>query len=101
MWSGPLPPPEVLRRYEEILPNTAEHILTMAEQEQKFRHVHDDGKLQLAMKERLRGQIYGVAALFACLGGALASMYLRQSEILAVAFIAAPVLTVAARFIKK
>jgi uncharacterized membrane protein len=30
-WSGPLPPPEVLAQYEQILEGAAERILTMAE----------------------------------------------------------------------
>jgi len=36
--SGPLPPPEILKKYNEAVPNGAERIMTMAEKEQK--HVH-------------------------------------------------------------
>lgn len=35
---GPLPDPETLRRYDDLLPGTAERIITMAEKEQD--HVH-------------------------------------------------------------
>lgn len=32
-FSGPLPPPEVLREFDQIIPGAAERILSMAEQE--------------------------------------------------------------------
>lgn len=36
--SGPLPPPETLRQYDEIVPDGAERIMVMAEKEQAHRH---------------------------------------------------------------
>lgn len=35
--SGPIPPAEEMRRYNEVIPNAAERILAMAEKEQNFR----------------------------------------------------------------
>ena len=35
VWDGPLPPPNVLRAYEEIVPGSAQRIMEMAEQEQE------------------------------------------------------------------
>lgn len=37
-FSGPLPHPDILERYNRLVPNAAERILTMAEAEQKRRH---------------------------------------------------------------
>ena len=37
-WQGPLPPPESLERYNDILPNAAERIMAMAEKEMEHRH---------------------------------------------------------------
>lgn len=37
-YSGPLPPPETLRQYDEIVPDGAERIMAMAEREQTHRH---------------------------------------------------------------
>lgn len=37
LFSGPLPPPEVIRGYDQILPGGAERIFSMAEREQLFR----------------------------------------------------------------
>ena len=36
-WQGPVPPPEALERYNAIVPNAAERILTMAEEEARIR----------------------------------------------------------------
>lgn len=36
-WDGTLPPPEVLQRYEELMPGGARLILTMLESEQAYR----------------------------------------------------------------
>lgn len=38
MMSGPLPPPQMIAAYEDVLPGSAERILSMAEQAQKQRH---------------------------------------------------------------
>jgi uncharacterized membrane protein len=37
-WSGPLPPAEQIRAYEEVLPGSANRILSMAEGQQAHRH---------------------------------------------------------------
>ncbi|WP_071470567.1 DUF2335 domain-containing protein [Roseinatronobacter thiooxidans] len=37
MYAGPLPPPQMLREYENILPGMANRIMTMAEEEQGIR----------------------------------------------------------------
>ncbi len=36
-FSGPIPPPDVLKRYEEVLPGAAERILKMAEEQSAHR----------------------------------------------------------------
>ena len=35
-WRGPLPPPDILRRYDEVLPGTAGRILDMAESRHRY-----------------------------------------------------------------
>ena len=43
-WSGPLPAPEALAQYNNIVPDAAERILRMAEKEQEHRHKAEDKK---------------------------------------------------------
>jgi uncharacterized membrane protein len=56
---GPLPPPEVLKQYDETIPGAAERILSMAEKQQDHR-----SKLELMIVEKrihqsAIGQIFG------------------------------------------
>ena len=37
-FSGPLPPPSLLKGYEEVCPGSADRIITMAEKQQQHRH---------------------------------------------------------------
>ena len=39
--AGPLPPPEMLARYEEVYTGLAGRIVVMAEKEQKQRHINN------------------------------------------------------------
>ena len=41
-YSGPIPHPDDLRRYDEIIPGAAERILRMAELENQHRHQQED-----------------------------------------------------------
>ena len=45
-WQGPLPPPESLERYNDILPDAAERIMAMAEKEMEHRHKREDIMLE-------------------------------------------------------
>ncbi len=36
-FAGPIPPPEILERYNAVVPNAAERIITMAEKQQEHR----------------------------------------------------------------
>lgn len=49
-FQGPIPPPSILRGYDEIIPNGAERIMTMAEDEQE--HRHDLEKRQVGLFEK-------------------------------------------------
>lgn len=40
-YSGPLPPSAEMERYESITPGAADRILTMAEQQQRHRHIQE------------------------------------------------------------
>ena len=65
LFSGPLPAPEILRGYDNILPGAAERIIRMAEKEQT--NAHESGMLALreAVADRKREIIAGIVALAA------------------------------------
>lgn len=62
-FSGPLPRPEDFEKYNEILPNAADRILTMAEKEQQIR---EDGQAGTLANNRLlvnRATLLGVGLI--------------------------------------
>lgn len=74
-FSGPLPSPEVLRKYDEIMPGLAERVVLMAEKEQAYRIATTEREINIkselvkiaesdsdsASKFSSRGQIWGIA----------------------------------------
>ena len=52
--AGPLPPPEMLARYEEVYTGLAGRIVVMAEKEQKQRHINN----RVFFRAFSRGQIF-------------------------------------------
>lgn len=80
IFHGPLPPPDSLKQYEQILPGIAERIVAMAEQEQKTRLelMRSEAKQketlleitnresQAATKAVVRGQWLGFSVVVVC-----------------------------------
>jgi uncharacterized membrane protein len=75
---GPLPAPEDLEAYNNIIPGAAERILQMAEKEQSFVHNHTE----INSKERYSGikraQIFALIIVFALLGTTAYLGYIGQ-----------------------
>lgn len=69
---GPLPPPELLRRYDEAVPGAGERILDLAEEEQRKRASAVNG----AVETMRRGQFCGLAVALAALGVVAHTAYL-------------------------
>ena len=78
LWHGPIPPPQTLEKYENILPGAADRILQLAEDEAQFRRVQSE-QINKALaadmiayrKEVSRGQLCGLSV---ALGGLIASL---------------------------
>jgi uncharacterized membrane protein len=62
-FSGPLPPPEVLRRYDEVQPGLASRIVSMAEKEQTFRHGIVEKQINGVTRSTTRGQYLAFAVV--------------------------------------
>lgn len=70
MFSGPLPPPEALREYNDVVPGGAERILRMAEDQSAHRRQLESSVLRHDVRSRYLG--IG-AALFVALVGYVVS----------------------------
>jgi uncharacterized membrane protein len=69
VFSGPLPPPEILIQYNEVFPGCGKVIVEMAQKEQEHRHASEDREAEADSKLASRGQLIGGAlAMVAVLG---------------------------------
>lgn len=76
MTSGPIPPPEVLAGYEQILPGAADRLLSMAENQSQHRQELESVGLQAAIRHERQGMWIAalLAVFFGILGGSLLFM---------------------------
>jgi uncharacterized membrane protein len=69
-FSGPLPPPNLLARYNDVVANGAERILAMAERQSKHRELLEAQVVAGNLKSQDRGTLYAfIIALITILGG--------------------------------
>ena len=69
-FQGPLPPPELLERYSQIVPNGADRIVAMAESQLQHRQSLESAVVNGNVAAQSRGQIMGfILGLVAILGG--------------------------------
>lgn len=63
-FSGPLPPPALLRQYDELLPGCADRILSMVESNSRHRQALEAKVVDATCKVATRGQVLGFALAF-------------------------------------
>lgn len=69
-FSGPLPPPSLLAKYNEVVPGGAERILAMAESQSKHRESLESKVVEGNIKSQQRGSLYAfVIAMTTITGG--------------------------------
>ncbi|HVT44332.1 MAG TPA: DUF2335 domain-containing protein [Thermoanaerobaculia bacterium] len=68
VFQGPLPPPEILVRYNDAVPDGAERIIKMAERNQEHRQRLEGAVVPSRAKSELRGQIFGFIIAMAAIG---------------------------------
>ena len=77
-FAGPIPPPSMMKQYEETLPGSADRILKMAENQSEHRQWMEKKELSFANREVHIGQMLGffigaiaiVTGVYAALNGA-------------------------------
>lgn len=70
-FSGPLPPPEALARYNDVLPNAAERILAMAESQHQHRQALESSVINANMGAQHLGVILGFIVAMTAIGGGI------------------------------
>lgn len=82
--AGPLPPPETLKEYNEILPDAAERIFSMAEKEQEHHHTTELMLVDHEIKKTSKGQNFALVTALTGIVGAVICAFLGQEIIGAV-----------------
>lgn len=67
-WEGPLPSPNDLIKYNDAVPDAAQRIIQMAEEEQKHRHQREDKILKANIRMAYVSSVFGFASVFALVG---------------------------------
>jgi uncharacterized membrane protein len=70
-FSGPIPPPSVLAQYNEVLPNGAERIMTMAERQSQHREALEKKVVDGNVASQTRGSYFAFILLFITIVGGL------------------------------
>jgi uncharacterized membrane protein len=69
-FSGPIPPPALLERYNDLIPNGAERILAMAEKQSAHREYLEKRVVDGNVSNQTRGSYFAfIISLVAILGG--------------------------------
>ena len=74
-FSGPLPPPEVLEKFDRIVPGAAERIIRMAEQQSEHRHRLESKVIGANTRDSLLGLIFGFLVSMGFLSAACLAFY--------------------------
>lgn len=75
VFQGPVPHPDILRGYEDIVPGAADRILTMAEKEADVRHELQQKALDSDIRDSRLGIIFGFVLVLVCIVAAVAIAY--------------------------
>lgn len=75
---GPLPPPEDLKAYEEIIPGAAREILDMAKSQHDYRQRTETGIIEHSKRQENWTQIIGAFVIFTVIGCGVLAMYMSQ-----------------------
>jgi uncharacterized membrane protein len=80
-FQGPLPPPSILRGYDDIIPGAAERIIAMAEREQAHRHSWEQQTLSAERWYSMVGLLAGWTTAMALASGAVVAAIFDQPGI--------------------
>lgn len=70
-FSGPIPHPDILEKYNKIEPDSANRIITMAEKQQNHRHGIEERALNCAYDIDRRGQNYALTVSLTIIVGSI------------------------------
>ena len=80
-YAGPLPPPKMLKQYDDVIPGSAGRIIEWVEKEQAHRHKLENKIVNTESRDSLLGIINaGVISLVLLIGGFVVILSLRTTS---------------------
>jgi uncharacterized membrane protein len=74
-FSGPIPPPNVLKQYDEVVPGAADRILRMAEQQSAHRQRLEEQAIANMDRNARWGMAFGFIVILSCIAVAAYCIY--------------------------
>jgi uncharacterized membrane protein len=79
-FSGPLPPPEILARYNDAVPDAAERIIAMAEKQAEHRMGLESRVIDADIRRANAGVVAGFLVALAFLGGSVFLVFTGHTQ---------------------
>lgn len=70
-FSGPIPPPSIIKGYEDVLPGAADRILSMAEEQAKHRQAMERKIVNTESRDSLLGILFAFSLGMGCIVAAI------------------------------
>lgn len=90
-WSGPLPPPAALAQFNELIPNGAERIFAMVQNEQTSRLAIETSMLSASIKDTRRGHFIGGFIAVLAIAASVYTAYIGAHWAVSVALVGLPI----------
>ena len=100
-WSGPLPPPSVLREFDGVVKDGAERIMRMAELEQEHRHSVEKLESISSAKDIRVGQLLGFIISLSSIIGCISTAFYGAHWSVSVALVGVPITGIVKAFLDK
>ena len=100
-WSGPLPHPTALARFNAIIPNGAERIMVMVEQEQIHRLQHGNTVLEATISDTKRAHYLGGLISVLALISSLYAAMIGAHPTVSIALVSIPIASIVRAFLKE
>lgn len=100
-WAGPLPPPNVLNGFNDVVENGAERIFRMAEKEQEHRISYETAELNATRRDFRRGQVIGSLLALVCVSASVYSVHAGAHPTVSIALVGIPIMALIGKILKK
>lgn len=100
-WAGPLPPPNVLGSFDDVIKDGAERVFRMAEKEQEHRISYQRSELEATRRDFRRGQVIGGLLALVCVAASVYSITIGAHPVVSIALVGIPITALISKILKR